>query len=136
MRLVRNGSLCLEERSSLEKVFVVHLSEGSMDSGPAPSRATPPRRFGPRALARFTRARLPGTARHTASLSLASVAAAAALVSADAPATEDLARRLPVARTRGPGPSGRPSRDFITSDCTLLTGWQSVAGGFEAYPRH
>src|SRR5436190_24225910 len=68
MRLVRNGSLCLEERSSLEKVFVVNLSEGSMDSGPAPSRATPSRRFGPRDLARLTRARLPGTARRNVSL--------------------------------------------------------------------
>src|SRR2546422_7989689 len=97
MRLARNSSLCLEQRSSLEKALVMHLSEGSMQGGPAPSRATPPRRFGPRDLARFMRARLPGTARRNVSLFLGSVAGAAAFLSVCTILYQDLLHLLPFA---------------------------------------
>src|SRR5207249_10407106 len=94
MRLARNSSLCLEQRSSLEKALVMHLSEGSMQGGPAPSRATPPRRFGPRDLARFMRARLPGTARRNVSLFLGSVAGTVVFVAVCTLVNEDLVHLL------------------------------------------
>jgi len=74
-----------------------------MDSGPAPSRATPPRRFGPRDLARFTRARLPGTARRNVSLFLGSVAGTAVFVAVGTLVNEDLVHLLAFAGIMGIG---------------------------------
>ena len=83
----------------------MHLSEGSMQGGPAPSRATPPRRFGPRDLARFMRARLPGTARRNVSLFLGSVAGTAVFVAVGTLVNEDLVHLLAFASIMGIGAS-------------------------------
>ena len=74
-----------------------------MESGPAPSRATPPRRFGPRDLARFTRARLPGTALRKVSLFFGCVAGTAVFVAVGTLVNEDLIHLLAFAGIMGIG---------------------------------
>ena len=74
-----------------------------MQGGPAPSRAAPPRRFGPRDLARFTRARLPGTALRKVSLFFGCVAGTAVFVAVGALVNEDLVHLLAFAGIMGIG---------------------------------
>src|SRR5438876_3225673 len=92
-----------------------------MESGPAPSRATPPRRFGPRDLARLTRARLPGTARRNVSLFFGSVAGTAVFVTVGTLVNEDLVPLLAFGGSMG-----------IGAWCGALT--MSVRDGFAAAP--